>query len=133
MAVNSPYRSSSDLVLEVLSRAGVLSIGQAVDVDDFQTVSKNLDSIFRKIAGLEICFVADADNIPGTWFSDLVDIVLGESAKDIGLSGQEYIDAVNKGLGGLGPVDVGAGAAAKSLKIISRGRPTYEPLRFVNY
>lgn len=133
MAVNSPYRSSSDLVLEVLSRAGVLSIGQPVDTDDFQTVQKNLDSIFRKIAGLEIAFVSDPDNIPGAWFSDLVDIVLGECAKDIGLSGQEYIDVVNKGLGGLGQIEIGAGAAAKSLKIIARGRPTYEPLRFRNY
>ena len=120
-------------MLEVLSRAGVVSIGQAVDVEDFQTVQKNLDSIVRKIAGLEICFVADIDNIPGAWFSDLVDIVLGECAKDIGLSDGEYVAAVNKGLGGIPPVEVGAGSAAQSLKIITRGRPTFEPLRFVNY
>src|SRR5581483_5103615 len=100
MASNSPYRSSSDLVLEVLSRAGVISIGQAVDVEDFQTVQKNLDSILRKVAALEICFVSDQNNIPGAWFSDLVDIVLGECAKDIGLSDGEYAAAIAKGLGG---------------------------------
>lgn len=134
MASNSPYRSSSDLVMEVLSRAGVISIGQAVDVEDFQTVQKNLDSIFRKVAALEICFVSDANNIPGAWFSDLVDIVLGECAKDIGLSDGEYAAAIAKGLGGPpSNVEVGAGGAAQSLKIITRGRPTYEPLRFVNY
>jgi len=40
------------------------------------------------------------------------------------------MDKVNKGLGGVGSVDIGAGTAAKSLKIMSRGKPTYEPLRF---
>jgi hypothetical protein len=133
MAINSPYRTSSDLVLQVLANAGVLAVGQNVDVEDFATVNNLLDAIFRKLAGLEIVFVADANNIPGAWFSDLADIVAGECGKALGIGGQEYIDLVNKGLGGLGQVDIGAGTAAKSLKIITRGRPTYETLRIMNF
>jgi hypothetical protein len=129
MATTSPYRSSSDLVLEVLKRTHVLSPGQAVDPDDYAIVNGSLESVYRKIAGLEIVYVGDRDNIPAAWFSDLTDIVAGECATSLGLSGQDLTDLVKKGLGGVDGVDVGAGAAAKSLKIISRGRPTYETLR----
>lgn len=133
MATNSPYRSSTDLVTEALANLGVLAAGQPIDVEDFNWVNEKLDSIFRKLGGLEICYVPDPNNIPGAWFSDLADIVAGECASKFGLVGQEFIDKVNKGLGGAANVDIGAGIAAKSLKIMTRGRPTYEPLRFVNY
>ncbi len=133
MAVNSPYRSSSDLVLQVLDDLRVTAVGQPIDVEDFNKINAQLDSIFRKLAGLEIVFVADPANIPGAWFKDLAKIVAGEVCGSFGLVGQEFVDKVNEGLGGQGPVEIGAGAAAKSLKIMGRGRPTYEPLRFVNY
>jgi len=133
MAINSPFRSSADLVSEALSNLGVLSAGQPIDPEDFSWVNEKLDAIYRKLAGLEIVFVSDADNIPGAWFADLADIVAGECASKFGLVGQEFTDKVNKGLGGAAGVEIGAGTAAKSLKIMNRGRPTYEPLRFVNY
>ncbi len=133
MAINSPYRSSSDLVLETLKNLGVIAAGQAVDPEDFSYVNEKLDPTFRLIAALEIAYVTDPDNIPGEWFSPLADIVAGECASKFGLVGQEFIDKVNKGLGGAGGVEIGAGTGAKALKIISRGRPTYEPLRFMNF
>jgi hypothetical protein len=129
MAINSPFRSSSDLVLEALKNLGVLAAGQGVDPEDFNYVNEKLDAIYRKLAGLEIVFVSDPDNIPGAWFSDLADIVAGECATKFGLSGEEYATIMNKGLGGAGAVEIGAGTAAKSLKIMGRGRPTYETLR----
>lgn len=116
-------------MLEVLKRTNVLAVGQAVDPEDFALVNDSLESIFRKLAALEIVYVGDRDNIPAAWFADLADIVAGESASNLGISGQDLADLVNKGLGGLGGIDVGAGAAAKSLKIINRGRPTYETFR----
>lgn len=133
MAVTSPYRPSSDLITEALANLGVLAAGQAIDPEDFNWVNEKLDSIYRKLAGLEICYVPDPNNIPGAWFADLADIVAGECASKFGLVGQEFMDKVNKGLGGVGGVEIGAGTAAKSLKIITRGRPTYEPLRFCNF
>jgi hypothetical protein len=133
MAINSPFRSSADLVTEALASLGVLAAGQPIDPEDFNWVNEKLDSIFRKLGGLEVVYVADADNIPGAWFADLADIVAGECASKFGLVGQEFIDKVNKGLGGAAGVEIGAGTAAKSLKIMNRGRPTYEPLRIMNF
>jgi hypothetical protein len=135
MSSTSPYRTSSDLVLQVLANAGVLAVGQNVDVEDFANVNGQLDAIIRKLAGLEIVYVADINNIPGAWFTDLADIVTGECASSLGIVADEYVKLVNKGLGGAAGtgVPIGAGTAAMSLKIMTRGRPTYEPLRFVNY
>ena len=133
MSITSPFRSSSDLITKVLGILGVLSVGQPIDPEDFGKVNDNIDSIFRKIAGLEIAYVSDANNIPGAWFMDLSAIVAGEMASDFGLVGQELIDKVNAGLGGKAGVEIGAGAAAKSLKITMRGRPTYETLRIMNF
>lgn len=133
MAINSPFRSSADLVSEALSNLGVLAAGQPIDPEDFNWINEKLDAIYRKLAMLEIVYVADPDNIPGAWFADLAAIVAGECASKFGVVGQEYIDKVNAGLGGAAGVEIGAGIAAKSLKIGTRGRPTYEPLRIVNF
>lgn len=133
MAINSPYRSSADLVTEALANLGVLSAGQPIDVEDFAYVNEKLDAIYRKLAGLEIVYVSDPDNIPGAWFADLADIIAGECASKFGVAGEEYVKLVNRGLGGANGVEIGAGTAAKSLKIMGRGKPTYETLRIQNF
>lgn len=133
MSITSPYRNSTDLITLVLQRAGVLSVGNAPDVEDVTNVNNQLDPIIRKLAGLEIVYVADPNNIPGAWFSDLADIVAGECGSSLGIVGEELTTLVNKGLGGAGPVEIGAGMAAKSLKIMTRGRPTYEVQRIQNF
>ena len=129
----SPYRTSADLINEALANLGVLSAGQPTDPEDYNYVQEKLDAIVRKIAGLEIIYVPDINNIPGAWFSDLADIVAGECASKFGVSGPALADLVNKGLGGAtgvaGPVRIGGGAAAMSLKQIMRGRYTGEVLR----
>jgi hypothetical protein len=128
-----PYRTQADLINEALANLGVLSAGQPTDPEDYNYVQEKLDAIMRQLAGLEIVFVPDVNNIPGAWFSNLADIVAGECAKKFGQTGQDLAETVNKGLGGaIGPaglVEVGAGAAAKSLKQMQRGRPTGEVLR----
>jgi hypothetical protein len=129
MANTSPYRTSTDLITEALANLGDLASGQSIDVEDFNFVQEKLDSIFRKLAGLEVCYVADPNNIPGAWFSDLADIVAGECATKFGLTGQDLQNMINKGLGGAGGVPVVGGTAAQSLKIMTRGRPTGEILR----
>jgi hypothetical protein len=129
VAAYNPFRTSSDLVLGALEELGVLSPGQPISPEDFSTVNNKLDSILRKLAGNEIVYVADPNNIPGEWFSDLVLIVAGECARAMGSSGEEAGEYINRGLGGWGQVPVGAGAAAQSLKVMLRGRPTGEPLR----
>lgn len=129
----SPFRTSTDLVNEALANLGVLASGQPTDPEDAAYVQEKLDAIVRKLAGLEIVFVPDINNIPGAWFSDLADIVAGECATKFGTTGQALADLVNKGLGGAvgpaGPVPVGGGSAARSLKQMMRARPTGEVLR----
>lgn len=126
--VTSPFRTYQDLISEALANLGVLSAGQSIDPEDFSYVNEKLDSIFRKLAALEICYVPDPSNIPGAWFSDLADIVAGECCTKFGVTSDDYVKLVNRGLGGAGNVPVGAGTAAQSLKIMTRGRPTGEPL-----
>ena len=124
-----PFRNSNDLILKVLSNLGVAAVGQFISPEDFSKVQDNLDSIFRKIGALEICFVPDPDSIPGEWFIDLAAIVTGEVATDFGVSDAEFTKLTRAGLGGAGGVDIGAGVAAQSLKIMNRGKPTGEPTR----
>lgn len=120
------FRTSDDLVTEALANLGVLSAGQSTDPEDFSYVDTKLDAIFRKLAALEIVYVPDPQHIPGEWFSDLADIVAGECATKFGSSPDVYMMLVNRGLGGVQGVDVGFGAAAKSLRAMNRGRSTGE-------
>ena len=129
MAVTSPFRTATELVTEALAVLGVLEAGQAADPEDFDWINGKLDSIFRKLAALEIVYVPDAQNIPGAWFDDLVNIVAGACATKFGATPDDYVKLTNAGLGGAGNVPVGAGTAAMSLKIMNRGRPTFETLQ----
>jgi hypothetical protein len=125
MTNSPPFRTSADLIAEVLANLGVLAAGQSPEVEDFQAVSSKLDATFRKLAALEICYVADPDNIQPEWFSDLADIVAGECASKFGVTNDDYAKLVARGLGS----PIGTGTAAMSLKIQLRGKPTYEILR----
>lgn len=125
--VAAPFQTSATLVQKALGKLGVWSPGQVVNPEDSIVITGQLDDIFRKLSGLEIVYVADAENIPGEWMNDLACIVAGECATDFGATGQALADLVNRGLGGAAGVSVGAGTAVQSLKIMTRGRPTGEP------
>jgi hypothetical protein len=127
------YRTQDDLIKEALANLGVLSAGQPTDPEDYAYVLIKVDATMRKLAALEIANVADANNIPGAWFSDLADILAGECAGKFGATQDDKADLINRGLGGAtgpaGPVPVGGGSAAKSLKQQMRGRPTGEVMQ----
>jgi hypothetical protein len=122
-------RTLNDLITEALANLGVLVAGQVPDPEDFAYVNEKTDAVFRKIAALEITWVPDPQNIPGEWFSDLADILAGECCTKFGVTNDDYAKLINKGLGGVQGVDVGMGAAAKSLRMMNRGRPTREILQ----
>ena len=126
---SKPFYTANDLVNEALANLGVIAAGQPPSVEDFNAINSRIDAIFRKLAALEICYVADPNNIPGEWFTDLAAIVAGECATKFGASGDYVGVLINAGLGGFGQVVLGGGTAAQSLKIMLRGRPTGEPLR----
>lgn len=119
------FRSEQDLVNAALANLGVLAPGQPVDIEDYQLVQSNCDSIYRKLNALEICYVPDPQHIPGAWFADLADIVAGEMATKFGSNPEHYMTLIQRGLG----VPPGSGSAAVSLKQITRGRPSYEVLQ----
>ena len=129
MAITGPYRTATDLVNDTLAELGVLAPGQIVDPEDFNYVSVELDSVFRKLAALDIVTVADPQNIRADYFRDLVSILAGECATKFGANPDDWTRLKNSGLGGVQGVDVGSGAAAKSLRAIVRGKPTFEALR----
>ena len=121
--------TSQQLVTEALANLGVLAAGQTVSSEDFDYVNSRLDPLFRKLSALEICWAPDESNIPGEWFLDLAAILAGECAQKFGADPA----LANLGLGGVGGVPIGAGTAAKSLKIMTRGKPTGEALRIESY
>jgi hypothetical protein len=125
MAISGRFRNQADLVTATLARLGVLAPGQSVDPEDTAYVTAEIDSIFRKLNDLDIVSLPDSNNIPGQWFSDLADILAGECATKFGSSPDDYAKLKKQGLG----EPVGSGAAAMSLKQMTRGRPTYETLR----
>lgn len=127
------YFNQATLINEVLARLGVLATGQAVDPEDYAYVASMVDPTFRKLAALEICYAPDPNNIPGPWLMDLADILAGECAMKFGVSNDDYVKLVNRGLGGAQGVDMGAGAAAISLRHQRRGKPTFEILKTYSY
>ena len=129
MATTGPFRTLADLITETLANLGVLSAGQPADPEDYNYVLEKSDSIVRKLAELEIVYVPDTNNIPSAWFSDLADIYAGECATKFGASPDDFVKLKNAGLGGVNGVDIGQGAAAKSLRAMRRGRPTGEVLQ----
>ena len=129
MAITGPYRTATDLVNDTLAELGVLAPGQIVDPEDFNYVSVELDSVFRKLAALDIVTVSDPQNIRADYFRDLVSILAGECCTKFGSNPDDWTRLKNSGLGGVQGVDVGSGAAAKSLRAIVRGKPTFEQLR----
>ena len=119
------YRTQTDLINKVLANLGVLAVGQAVDPEDFAAIEAEVDPLLRKLNALEIVYIPDANNIPGSFLSDLADILAGECATKFGSNPDHYAMLIQRGLG----MPPGAGIAALSLKQMTRGRPTYEILQ----
>lgn len=126
-----PYKTVNDLIDLVLAKLGVKSAGQPTDPEDYNYVFSDYDAILRKLAGLEIITLSsfDTTSIPGAWFVDLAAIIAGEVCVKFSYTGQDRTDMMNAGLGDGVTVEVGGGAAAKSLKQITRLKPTLEPLK----
>jgi hypothetical protein len=129
MAVSSAYRTRSDLIVAALGKLGVVASNQVPDVEDVVYVDNEIDSIFRKLEGLELVYVADrgqpgpaGGSIPGQYFDDLAAIVADLCSAKFGSAAQDAASFTQKGLG----MPPGTGAAALSLQKISRGRATFE-------
>jgi hypothetical protein len=111
-------RTSADLVLEVLDRLGVLAAGQTPGIEDTAKVQAKLGSIVELYAGEEVVFISDIENIPNAFFLPFADLCAFECLGSFGVSGDDADKITEKKT-----------AAVGALKIINRGRPTYETLK----
>jgi hypothetical protein len=125
MAISGYVRSEADVITEVLANLGAIAVGQPQDPEDTAFVQAKYDSVLRMISALELGDVADPNNVPGVWFEPIVNILAQECALKFGVAPDDYQRLVQKGLGS----PPGTGDAARALKIINRGRPTYAPLQ----
>ena|ERR1022692_246992 len=123
------FRTRMDLIVGALGKLGVAISNAPPDLEDILYVDTEIESIMRKLEGIELCFVADrgqpgpaGGNIPAAWYDDLTSIVADLVSSKFGLSPDDTAKLKQLGLG----TPPGTGSAAMSLKKILRSRPTYE-------
>lgn len=109
------FRTSTDLVLKVLDNLGVLPAGQVPGPEDTADIKAALPSVIEKLAGEEIVFIADIENIPGAWFLPLASVVAYELMEEFGVTGDDAQILMGKNQ-----------TARTALQSMNRGRPTYQ-------
>lgn len=115
-------RSSADLIVKILEKLGIVPEGQQPEIEDIARVKLNLPSLIAELGAREIVFVANLDKIPDEWFLSLAKICAYELRNEFGVTGdfELTLRAAN---------DEGIG----NIKVITRGRPTYEPLKTLSF
>jgi Tfp pilus assembly protein PilW len=107
-------KTRNDLVNQALRNLGVLAAGQTADAEDFQAADGHVDQVIASLSARDIVTVDDDD-----WFDPLAVLVADDAAMEFGLPGvpasssdpNPVLDAENR------------------LRLMVRGRPTYEPLK----
>lgn len=118
----STTRTSADLVVKILEILINLPEGQAPEVEESARVQGNLPSLFLQLAAEEIVYVSDIEKIPDAWFLALAKIAAYELRSQFGVTG-ELETVLAKGY------DEGV----KSIRVMTRGRPTFEPLKTLSF
>lgn len=115
-------RTQSDLVAKILEKLNVVPEGQAPEVEDTARVMRNLPSLLTELAAREIVYVADIENIPDEWFLSLAKICAYELRNEFGVTGDFEKALMNANMEGIA-----------NIKVMTRGRPTYEPLKALSF
>lgn len=112
------FRTQSDLIVKVLGNLGIPGSGQTPEVEDVQRVQANIQSIIDDLAGREVVYVPDLNNISNTIFIPLAKIVAYEMKDEFGVIGdaEAALEKSNT-------------IALMQMRVINRARPTYEPLK----
>lgn len=112
------FKTLTDLTVQTLKELGVLPDGQTPQIEDTAAISGDIPALLEELAGREIVFVPDLDNIPGPWFMSIAKILAYELRNGYGIVGDEAAS-----------LKQGNDDAILKLKIMLRGRPTGEALR----
>jgi len=111
-------KTRRDLVLRTLDVLGVSAVGQSPAAEDIAAVDAQVDAVFATLAGTEVVYVADADEIPVEWFNPLADILAFSLCIDFGIGDTEKSEIAAK-----------YAQAKADLRFMNRGTVTYEPVR----
>jgi hypothetical protein len=112
------YRSQSDLVQEVLENLGVLPAGQQAQLEDTARVVEKLPSIVASVAAREIVYIPDVNAIPQHYFIPFSVIVAYECKEKFGISADALAALTQDNQN-----------AILQLRVMNRGRPTFETLK----
>lgn len=115
-------QTRADLVVKILEKLGVVPEGQAPEIEDAARVDRNLPALQQQLAAEEILYVGDLDAIPTQWFLALAKVCAYELRNEFGVTGEFEVTLKN-----------GYDEGVRQLKVMNRGRPTYEPLRTVSF
>jgi hypothetical protein len=115
-------RTQADLITKILEKLVVVPDGQAPEVEDTARVQLNLPSVLAELAAREIVYVSDPDNIPDEWFMSLAKICAWEMRDEFAVTG-ELLSALK----------LSNDEGISNIKIMTRGRPTYETQQIVPY
>lgn len=112
------FRTTADLLQEVLENLGVLAAGQTPEQEDLSRVSEKLPSIVATLGASEIVDIPDLNNIPDEWFIPLSNCVAYFCKAKFGITG----DAATQ-------VDNDYQVALLMFRVMNRGKPTYETMK----
>lgn len=118
----SVYRTQADLVQKIIEKLGVVPEGVTPNPEDTARITNNLPSLVDELAGREIVYVPDLNNIPGAWFLSIAAVCAYEMRDEFGITGEALADLARAN-----------GEAIGKLQVMTRGRPTYEPQRTVSF
>src|SRR5262245_57147256 len=115
----SHARTRNDLVNEALMNLGVLAAGQTPAAEDFEAVDGKVEALVAYLEEAEILDIDTIEEIEPEWFGPLAVLLADDAALEFGLPGVPPSQSNPQ------PVQ----AAIDKLRLVTYGRPTYEPLK----
>jgi|SRR6185312_3589123 len=116
------FYTQADLVTKILDKLGVVPTGNTPQLEDVNRIENLLPAIVESVAGREILYLPDLNNIEGKYFLPFASIAAWECTEEFGTTGDD-----------LAKLEKDNGNAILQLRIMTRGRPTYETLRTQNF
>lgn len=105
-------KTREDLIARALTELGKLVSGQNVEEDDEQTVDNLVDPLLRQLSIDGVVYVGDADAIDPEYFLPLARLLANEAGPSFGIPKNEDAKLLDE----------------RSLRRLTSGRPTYQPL-----
>jgi hypothetical protein len=116
------YYTQADLVTKILDKLGVVPTGNTPQLEDVNRIIDLLPAIVESVAGREILYIPDINNIEGKYFLPFASIAAWECTEEFGTTGDD-----------LSKLQQDNANAILELRVMTRGRPTYEILRTQNF